>query len=123
MLDQQPLCIQLPETGTGFELMLGLIHLLPKFHRLSGEDPKIYLTEFHVFCATIKPDGVTKEQIALRAFLFSLADSAKEWLYYLSSGSVTTLETRSFGIRAMIWHPTDMCPTLQFDTVEKANAI
>lgn len=31
VLDQQSLCIQLPETGAGFELKLGLIHLLPKF--------------------------------------------------------------------------------------------
>ena len=37
MLDQQPLCIQFPETGAGFELKSELIHLLPKFYGLSGE--------------------------------------------------------------------------------------
>ena len=30
------------------------------------------------------------KQIKLRAFPFSLADSAKEWLYYLPSGTITT---------------------------------
>ncbi|MGZ7362298.1 retrotransposon gag family protein, partial [Streptococcus pyogenes] len=34
--------------------------------------------------------GVTEEQIKLRAFPFSLGDDAKDWLYYLPSGTVTT---------------------------------
>ncbi|XP_052490799.1 uncharacterized protein LOC128043042 [Gossypium raimondii] len=38
----------------------------------------------------MKPQGVTKDQIKLRAFPFSLADSAKEWLFYLPPGSITT---------------------------------
>ncbi|WP_368859935.1 hypothetical protein, partial [Escherichia coli] len=33
---------------------------------------------------------MTEEQIKLRAFPFYLADSVKEWLYYLPSGSITT---------------------------------
>jgi hypothetical protein len=38
----------------------------------------------------MKPTGVTEEQIKLRAFPFSLKDSAKDWLYYLPSESITT---------------------------------
>ena len=38
----------------------------------------------------MKPTGVNEEQIKLRAFPFSLKDSAKDWLYYLPSGSITT---------------------------------
>ncbi|XP_073295879.1 uncharacterized protein [Primulina huaijiensis] len=38
----------------------------------------------------MKPQGITEEQISLRAFPFSLADKAKDWLYYLPSGSITT---------------------------------
>ena len=38
----------------------------------------------------MKPTGISEEQANLKAFLFSLADSAKEWLYYLPSGTVTT---------------------------------
>ncbi|GMJ08966.1 hypothetical protein HRI_004565800 [Hibiscus trionum] len=39
----------------------------------------------------MKPHGVTDEQINLRAFPFPLKDQAKDWLYYLPSGSITTL--------------------------------
>ncbi|XP_022019882.1 uncharacterized protein LOC110919944 [Helianthus annuus] len=38
----------------------------------------------------MKPHNVTEDQIKLRAFPFALQDSAKEWLYYLPPGSVTT---------------------------------
>ncbi|KAL0339335.1 UNVERIFIED_CONTAM: hypothetical protein Sangu_1455600, partial [Sesamum angustifolium] len=60
-LNQQPLCIEYPD-----------------------------LEEFHVVCSGMRPQGVTEEQIKLRAFPFSLADQAKDWLYFLPSGSVTT---------------------------------
>ena len=67
-----------------------MIHLLPTFHGLAGEDPNKNLKEFHVVCSTMKPAEVSEEQVKLRAFPFSLADSAKEWLYYLPYGTVTT---------------------------------
>ncbi|XP_024043112.1 uncharacterized protein LOC112099846 [Citrus clementina] len=38
----------------------------------------------------MRPQGVTEEQIKLRAFPFSLDGSAKDWLYYLPPGSITT---------------------------------
>ena len=91
-LNQQPLCITFPilDVTTTFELKFGLIHLLPTVHGLAGEDPHKHLKELHVVCTSMKPIGVTKEQIKLRAFPFSLKDSAKDWLYYLPSGSITT---------------------------------
>ena len=51
----QPLCIEYPEVDGAFELKSGLIHLLPTFHGLVGEDPHKYLKEFHVVCSTMKP--------------------------------------------------------------------
>jgi hypothetical protein len=91
-LNQQPLCITFPtlKATTTFELKYGLIHLLPTFHGLTGEGPHKHLKELHVVCTSMKPTGVIEEQIKLRAFPFSLKDSAKDWLYYLSSGSITT---------------------------------
>ncbi|KAH9686136.1 hypothetical protein KPL70_014249 [Citrus sinensis] len=89
-LDQQPLCIENPNPQVNFELKSGMIHLLPTFRGLAGEDPNKHLKEFHVICSTMKPAGVSEEQVKLMAFPFSLADSAKEWLYYLPSGTVTT---------------------------------
>ncbi|XP_075486393.1 uncharacterized protein LOC142526005 [Primulina tabacum] len=87
---QQPLCIQFPTTDATFELKSGLIHLLPTFRGLAGEDPHKHLKEFHIVCTAMKPQRITEEQISLRAFPFSLADKAKDWLYYLPSGTITT---------------------------------
>ncbi|XP_073122988.1 uncharacterized protein [Henckelia pumila] len=63
--NQQPLCITFPtlENNANFELKSGLIHLLPAFHVLAGEDPHKHLMEFHVVCSSMKPHGVTEEQI------------------------------------------------------------
>ena len=85
-LDQQPLRIQYPNLEVAFKLKSGLIHLLPTFHGFAGEDPNKHLKEFHVVCSSMRPTKVTEEQIKLRAFPFSLADSAKEWFYYLHLG-------------------------------------
>ncbi|XP_076914824.1 uncharacterized protein LOC143573953 [Bidens hawaiensis] len=38
----------------------------------------------------MKPHNITEDLIKLRAFPFALQDSAREWLYYLPPGSVTT---------------------------------
>ncbi|KAL0310309.1 UNVERIFIED_CONTAM: hypothetical protein Scaly_2940600 [Sesamum calycinum] len=65
-LNQQPLCIEYPDLEVNFELKSGLVHLLPTFHGLAGEDPHKHLKEFHVVC------------------------SAKDWLYFLPSGSIMT---------------------------------
>ncbi|PKI49817.1 hypothetical protein CRG98_029794 [Punica granatum] len=89
-LNQQPLCITYPEIETAFELKSRLIHLLSTFHGLSGKDPHRHLKEFHTVCFTMKPRGVTEEQIKMRAFPFSLANKAKDWLYYLPPRSIAT---------------------------------
>ncbi|XP_071902547.1 uncharacterized protein [Coffea arabica] len=91
-LNQQPLCITFPSLSenTSFELKSGLISLLPSFHGLPGKEPYKHLQEFDVVCNSMKPPGITEEQIKMRAFPFSLTDSAKDWLYYLSPGSITT---------------------------------
>ena len=67
-----------------------MIYLLSKFHGFAGEDPNKHLKEFHVVCLSMKPNGISEEQVKLRAFPFLLADSAKEWLYYLPSGTIAT---------------------------------
>ena len=91
-LNQQPCCTTFAtlDATIAFELKSGLIHLLPTFHVLAGEDPHKYLKEFHVVCTSMKPTGVIEDRIKLRAFPFSLKDWAKDWLYYLPSGSIKT---------------------------------
>ncbi|XP_071933959.1 uncharacterized protein [Coffea arabica] len=90
-LNQQPLCITFPtlNDNTPFELKSGLIHLLPSFHGLPGEEPYKHLQEFDVVCNSMKPPRITEEQIKMRAFPFSLKDFAKDWLYYLPPDSIT----------------------------------
>ncbi|XP_073153135.1 uncharacterized protein [Henckelia pumila] len=91
-LNLQPLCVTFPslEANATFELKSSIIHLLPSFHGLAGEDPHKHLMEFHVVCISMKPQGVTEEQIQLSAFSFSLKNAAKDLLYYLPPGSITT---------------------------------
>ncbi|XP_050941582.1 uncharacterized protein LOC127149752 [Cucumis melo] len=88
--DQRPLCIVIPLTTQPFELKPGLIHLLPNFKGSSREDPHKHLKDFHKVCDSIRPHGISEEQLNLRAFPFSLTDVAKRWLYYLEPGSITT---------------------------------
>ncbi|XP_027152168.1 uncharacterized protein LOC113752245 [Coffea eugenioides] len=91
-LPQQPLCITFPTLAENisFKLKSGLIHLLPTFHGLSGEEPHKHIQKFDVVCSSMKLPRITEEQIKLRAFPFSLKDAAKDWLYYVPTGSITT---------------------------------
>ncbi|RDX64370.1 hypothetical protein CR513_57080, partial [Mucuna pruriens] len=79
----QPWCIQYRqlEPAQTYELKSGLIHLLPKFHGLAGEDPHKHLKEFHVVCSTMRPQGISEDYIKMKAFPFSLDGAAKDWLY------------------------------------------
>ncbi|KAL0387634.1 UNVERIFIED_CONTAM: hypothetical protein Sradi_2645200 [Sesamum radiatum] len=89
-LNQQPLFIEYPTLDVNFELKSGLIHSLPTFCGLVGEDPHKHLKEFHVMCSGMRPQGVTKEQVKLRAFPFSLGDKTKDWLYSLLLRSIVS---------------------------------
>ncbi|RDX82173.1 hypothetical protein CR513_37070, partial [Mucuna pruriens] len=79
----QPWCIQYLELEQtqSYELKYGLIHLLPKFHGLAGEDSHKHLKKFHVLCSTMRPHGIPKDYIKIKAFPFSLDGAAKDWLY------------------------------------------
>jgi len=87
----QNMCIQ--NLDGECELKSGLIHLLPKFHGLAGENPDHHLKEFHVVCSSMRPTTVIEEHIKLKAFPFSLQDAADNWLHCLPPGSINTWET------------------------------
>ena len=91
-LTQQHLAITLPAIGANvnFELKSGLIHQLPKFYGLSGEDPIKHLSKFHNVCMSMKPADITETQIKMRAFGFTLLDAADDWYYGLPAGSIDT---------------------------------
>ncbi|RDX91317.1 hypothetical protein CR513_26717, partial [Mucuna pruriens] len=83
----QTWCIQYPqlEAAQTYELKSGLIHLLPKFHGLAGEDPHKHLKKFHVVYSTMRLQGIPEDYIKMKAFPFSLDGAAKDWLYLQSA--------------------------------------
>jgi len=54
----ESLCTQYPDEGVPYVLKTRLIHFLPKFHGLAGEDPYKHLKEIHIVCSTMKPPDV-----------------------------------------------------------------
>ncbi|XP_024169677.1 uncharacterized protein LOC112176089 [Rosa chinensis] len=89
-----PTCIIYPDAAEGktanFELKSGLIHQLPTFYGLSIELPNKHLQEFQFICTSMKPQGADEQILKLKAFPFSLADRAKQWLYELPTGHITS---------------------------------
>uniref|UniRef100_A0A6M2F3I2 Retrotransposon gag domain-containing protein n=1 Tax=Populus davidiana TaxID=266767 RepID=A0A6M2F3I2_9ROSI len=88
-MENQPLCINI-DNNINFELNSGFIHLLPTFNGLAGEDPHTHLKELHMVCVGIKLNGVDKEQVKLKAFLFSLKGAVKACLFFILPGSIRT---------------------------------
>ena len=78
-LNQQPLYITFLDFAENvtFELKSGLIHLLPNFHGLPGEEPPQTPPGIHRVCTGMKPPGITKEQIKMLVFPFLLKGAAK----------------------------------------------
>ncbi|XP_057444282.1 uncharacterized protein LOC130736467 [Lotus japonicus] len=89
MAEEGPLCIQYPE-DVPCVLKTGLIHLLPKFGGLAGEDPHMHIKEFRTVISTMKPPEVDKDHICLKAFPHSLQGTAKTWLYNLPPSSIAS---------------------------------
>ncbi|CAN6560286.1 unnamed protein product [Malus baccata var. baccata] len=92
-----PLCIQYPAAAQGktkeFELKSSLLHHIPKYHGLSMEDPNKHLKEFEVVCSNMTPINVDGSILKIKAFPFSLMEKAKDWLYELAPGTVTSWES------------------------------
>ncbi|RDX80030.1 hypothetical protein CR513_39468, partial [Mucuna pruriens] len=90
----QPWCIQYPqlEPAQTYDLKSGLIHLLPKFHGLAGEDPHKHLKEFHVerfnkLCATC-PHHQISEQLLIQYFYEGLSIMDRSMIDAASGGAL-----------------------------------
>ncbi|CAN6691801.1 unnamed protein product [Malus baccata var. baccata] len=92
-----PLCIQHPMAAQGkteeFELRCSLLHHIPKYHGLFMEDPNKHLKEFEVVCSSMTPVNVNGSILKMKAFPLSLKEKAKDWLYKLAPGIVTSWES------------------------------
>ncbi|CAN6711715.1 unnamed protein product [Malus baccata var. baccata] len=97
LANASPLCIQYPraapEKTDEFELKSSLLHHIPKYHGLPMEDPNKHLKEFEVVCSSMTPINVDWSILKMKAFPFSLMEKAKDWLYELAPGTVTSWES------------------------------
>ncbi|CAN6712718.1 unnamed protein product [Malus baccata var. baccata] len=57
------------------------------------EEPNKHLKEFEVVCSSMTPINVDESILKMKAFPFSLMDKAKNWLYELALGTVTSWES------------------------------
>ncbi|RDX89981.1 hypothetical protein CR513_28205, partial [Mucuna pruriens] len=89
----QPWCIQYPqlEPAQTYELKSGLIHLLPKFHGLVGEDPHKHLK------------GIPEDYIKMKAFPFPLDGAGDMKCLFLEkffpASKTATIRKEIYGIR------------------------
>ncbi|CAN6562551.1 unnamed protein product [Malus baccata var. baccata] len=92
-----PLCYQYPRAAPDktaeFKLKSSLLHHIPKYHGLSMENPNKHLQEFEVVCSSMTPVNVDESILKMKAFPFSLLEKAKDWLYELAPGTVTSWES------------------------------
>ncbi|KAM1255941.1 hypothetical protein ACFX2G_030716 [Malus domestica] len=56
-------------------------------------DPNKHLKEFEVICSSMTPVNVDESILKMKAFPFSLLEKAKDWLYELAPGTVTSWES------------------------------
>ncbi|CAM8902489.1 unnamed protein product [Rhodiola kirilowii] len=67
-----------------------VVHHLPKFSGTKGESATAHLQRYHGICQNLRPYGVKVEDFKLKAFYFSLIDSANDWFLSLPAGSIHT---------------------------------
>ncbi|CAN6570868.1 unnamed protein product [Malus baccata var. baccata] len=120
-----------------FKLKSSLLHHIPKFHKMSMEDPNKHLKEFEVFCSSMTHVNVDGNILKIKAFPFSLLEKAKDWLYELAPGTVTSWESMKrmaegmrmkepsvYGVCSIQGHASEKCPQLiENGGWESANAI
>ncbi|CAM8956888.1 unnamed protein product [Rhodiola kirilowii] len=89
-LRNQPWCIYEGPELENITINTSVVHNLPKFSGTQGESATTHLQRLHGICQNLKPYGVDVENFKLKAFYFSLVDSANDWFLSLPSGSIRT---------------------------------
>ncbi|CAM8950790.1 unnamed protein product [Rhodiola kirilowii] len=88
--ETQPWCIcQSPELEN-IIVDMSVVHNFPKFSRTNRESATTHLQRLHGICQNLKPSRVNIDDFKLKAFYFSLIDSANDWFLSLPSGSIRT---------------------------------
>ena len=81
-----------PGKASEFKLRSCLLQHIPTFHGLPTEDPINHLKQFEFACTALGPPGADENILKLKAFFFSLADEAKDWLFRDSHNFLGTYE-------------------------------
>ena len=89
-MNLRPMGITLPAVTQNWDIHANFIQILPKFHGMPGEDPQRHLQDFEMVCQTQPSDHGREEYVRLVSFPFTLQDGARDWLYTLPTGAVTT---------------------------------
>ncbi|CAM8937595.1 unnamed protein product [Rhodiola kirilowii] len=88
--ETQPWCIcQSPELEN-IIVDMSVVHNFPKFSGTNEESATTHLQRLHGICQNLKPSRVNIDDFKLKAFYFSLIDSANDWFLSLPSGSIRT---------------------------------
>ncbi|CAM8877300.1 unnamed protein product [Rhodiola kirilowii] len=86
-IETQPWCIcQSPE----LENIIVDTNNLPRFSGTNEESAMTHLQRLHGVCQNLKPFRVNLNNFKLKAFYFSLVNSANDWFLSLPSGSIRT---------------------------------
>ncbi|CAM8908218.1 unnamed protein product [Rhodiola kirilowii] len=86
----QPWCIYEGPELENIVINTSVAHNLPKFSGTHGESAMTHLQRLHGICQNLKPNGVNVDDFKLKAFYFSLIDTANDWFLSLPSGSIRT---------------------------------
>ncbi|CAM8917300.1 unnamed protein product [Rhodiola kirilowii] len=89
-LETQPWCICEGPELENIAVDMSVVHNLPKFSGTNGESVTTHLQRLHGICQNLKPNRVNVDDFKLKAFYFSLIDSANDWFLSLPSGSIRT---------------------------------
>ncbi|CAM8951121.1 unnamed protein product [Rhodiola kirilowii] len=88
--ENQPWCIYEGPELENITINASVAHSLPKFSGAHGESTTTHLQRLHGICQNLKPNRVNIDDFKLKAFYFSLIDSANDWFLSLPSGSIRT---------------------------------
>ncbi|CAM8943777.1 unnamed protein product [Rhodiola kirilowii] len=83
-----PWCIYEGPELENIAVNTSVVHNLPKFSGTHGESVTTHLQRLRGICQNLKPNGGNVEDFKLKAFYFSLIDSANDWFLSLPLGSI-----------------------------------
>ena len=104
-----PSCMVIPSTVRTFDMKLGIIQLLQKFHGLDSESPYLHLKEFDEVCSTLHFNNISEKLVKVKLFPFFLIEKAKSWFHSLRPRAIATWQemTREFLKKFVSTHKTN----------------